>query len=68
VAGGAIAGVVVAMLTVNDSIAKWLEKINAETGLSNLLGTNGYYLLGFIFFGLMAFTLYRVGVKKTKLA
>jgi putative OPT family oligopeptide transporter len=67
VAGGAIAGVVVAMLTVNDSIAKWLEKINAETGLSNLLGTNGYYLLGFIFFGLMAFTLYRVGVKKTKL-
>jgi OPT family oligopeptide transporter len=67
VAGGAIAGVLVAILTVNDSVAKWLEKINAEHGLTESLGKNGYYFLGFLFFALMGYTLYRVGMKKTKL-
>jgi OPT family oligopeptide transporter len=67
VAGGAIAGVLVAMLTVNDSVAKWLEKINAEHGLTESLGQNGYYFLGVAFFLFMGFTLYRIGSKKTKL-
>ncbi len=67
VAGGAIAGVLVALLTVNDSVAKWLEKINVEHGLTESLHTNGYYFLGFLFFALMGYTLYRVGIKKTAL-
>ncbi len=67
VAGGAIAGVLVAILTVNENVAKWLEKITAEHGLTQLLGQNGYYILGFGFFLFMGFTLYRIGIKKTKL-
>jgi OPT family oligopeptide transporter len=65
VAGGALAGVLVAILSVNDSITAGLAKINAEHGLTNVLGTNGYYLLGAIFFAVMGFVLYRIGIKKT---
>jgi len=67
VAGGALAGVIVAFLLASDTISKWLEKINAEHGLYNMLGTNGYYFLGLLFFLFMGYTLYRVGIKKTKL-
>ncbi len=66
VAGGALAGVVVAILSVNDSIAAGLGKVNAEHGLVGSLGQNGYYLLGALFFAVMGFTLYRIGIKKTQ--
>jgi putative OPT family oligopeptide transporter len=66
VAGGALAGVLVAILSVNDSIAASLGKVNAEHGLVGWLGENGYYLLGAIFFAIMGFTLYRIGIKKTE--
>lgn len=68
VAGGAIAGVVVAILTVNDSVARGLEKVNTEHGITNALGGEGYKYLGVLFFLLMGLTLYLVGTKKaTKL-
>lgn len=66
VAGGALAGVLVAILSVNDSIAASLGKVNAEHGLVEWFGENGYYLLGAIFFAVMGFTLYRIGIKKTE--
>jgi putative OPT family oligopeptide transporter len=66
VAGGALAGVLVAILSVNDSIAASLGKVNAEHGLTGWFGENGYYLLGAIFFVIMGFTLYRIGIKKTE--
>lgn len=66
VAGGALAGVLVAILSVNDTIAASLGKVNAEHGLVGWLGENGYYLLGAIFFAIMGFTLYRIGIKKTE--
>jgi OPT family oligopeptide transporter len=66
VAGGAIAGVLVALLTVNGTVAAALEKINAEHWLTRMLGGEGYKYLGVILFLLMGYTLYRVGVKKTK--
>lgn len=66
VAGGALAGVLVAILSVNDSIAASLGKINAEHGLVEWLGGNGYFLLGAIFFAIMGFTLYRIGIQKTE--
>ncbi|QNA43923.1 OPT family oligopeptide transporter [Lacibacter sediminis] len=66
VAGGALAGVLVAILSVNDSIAASLGKVNAEHGLVGWFGENGYYLLGAIFFAIMGFTLYRIGIKKTE--
>lgn len=64
VAGGALAGVVVAILSVNDNVTKALGFVNAEHGLSEILGTNGYFLLGALFFALMGFVLYRIGIKK----
>lgn len=65
VAGGALAGVLVAILSVNESVTAALGKINAEHGLTEMLGTNGYFLIGTLFFILMGFVLYRIGIKKT---
>jgi uncharacterized oligopeptide transporter (OPT) family protein len=65
VAGGALAGVLVAILSVDENVAAALAKINAEHGLTELLSTNGYFLLGAIFFAIMGFVLYRIGIKKT---
>lgn len=65
VAGGALAGVLVAILSVNESVSAALGKINAEHGLTELLGTNGYFLIGTLFFVFMGFVLYRIGIKKT---
>lgn len=67
VAGGALAGVIVAFLSASDSINAGLQKINMEHGLIESLGRNGYFLLGVLFFAIMAFILYRTGLQKNKL-
>lgn len=64
IAGGALAGVIVALLSVNDSIFEKMKSISAEHGLTNLIGANGYSLLGVLFFVLMGLTLYRTGSKR----
>src|SRR5690606_22768904 len=64
IAGGALAGVVVALLSVNDSIYMSLQKVNAEHALSGLLGARGYHLLGVLFFAAMALYLYKTATKK----
>ncbi len=64
VAGGALAGVIVALLSVNDNIYNSLQRMSAEHGLSNLLGGNGYEILGTLCFAVMGLTLYRVARKK----
>jgi len=66
VAGGALAGVLVAFLLANDDIAAWLAKLNAEHGISEAIGTEGYKWLGVAFFALMAFTLYRIAISRKK--
>ena len=63
VAGGALAGVIVALLSVNDDIFNWLAGVSAEHGLKEMLGGQGFALLGVIFFSLMGLTLYRVARK-----
>lgn len=65
VAGGAIAGVIVAFWAASPGV-KLLEKMSLEHGLLQGLGTNGYFLLGVLFFALMGFTLYKVGMSKEK--
>jgi len=61
VAGGAIAGVIVAFLSVNGTIAKALTKINLEEALSSMLGgALGYEILGVLFFAALGLLLYRV--------
>lgn len=64
VAGGAVAGVIVAMLSVYDPIARGLAKVDMEAGLRKLLGQGGYQLLGAILFAVMGIVLYRVAKGK----
>jgi len=64
IAGGALAGVVVALLSVNDKIFEGLKSVSAEHGLSQLLGHNGYNILGVLCFAAMGLMLYRIGIKK----
>ena len=60
VAGGALAGVLVAFLSANDTISAGLARLNAEHGLTEWLGTEGYKWLGVLFFTIMGLVLYRV--------
>ena len=66
VAGGALAGVIVAILSVKESVSAGLDKVNAEHGLTQSLGGEGYKWLGVLFFALMGFILYRVAISKRK--
>jgi putative OPT family oligopeptide transporter len=64
VAGGALAGVLVAILSVNEGVSVFLAKMNVEHLLATSFGPNGYYLLGVGFFVLMGYILYRIGIAK----
>ncbi|MDQ3142978.1 MAG: oligopeptide transporter, OPT family [Bacteroidota bacterium] len=64
VAGGALAGVVVALLTVNEGVAASLARFSAEHGISSVIGAGGYQVLGALFFVFMTFVLYKVATKK----
>jgi OPT family oligopeptide transporter len=66
VAGGAIAGVVVAFLSASDGINEGLKKVNAEHGITKALGGQGYMYLGVLFFAFMGFVLYRIAIGKNK--
>ncbi len=66
VAGGALAGVAVALLTASsETLAKKMEIINFEHGISQVIGENAYMLLGVMFFLAMAIIMYRVAIKKS---
>ncbi len=64
VAGGALAGVIVAILSVNETVANTLKNVNAEHGITASLGVGGYQALGAIFFLIMGVVLYRIAMKK----
>jgi hypothetical protein len=64
VAGGAIAGVIVAFLSANESIAKKLALLNLEEKIEHAWGQQGYYLLGTLFFFALSIILYRVAIKR----
>jgi putative OPT family oligopeptide transporter len=61
VAGGALAGVLVALLAVNDNVSRALERVDMTKALTGALGEGGYQLLGVAFFAVMGIVLYRVG-------
>lgn len=65
VAGGALAGVIVALLTVDDDVFNSLEKVNASRGIISAVGESGYMLLGTAFFIFMGWILYRAATKKS---
>jgi len=68
VAGGALAGVLVAFLFANDRINAALANWSAEHGLTGTLGGEGYKWLGVAFFALMGITLYRIAIAKNRSA
>jgi len=63
VAGGAVAGVVIAFLAGSSWGETFLNGVNMEGALSGVLSKSGYDLLGTIFFAVLAFILYRIGKK-----
>jgi OPT family oligopeptide transporter len=67
VAGGALAGVIVALLIAgSENIAKKLELANLQNFLSGIFGEGWYQVIGVLFFAAMAFMLYRIAMKKNK--
>lgn len=64
VAGGAVAGVVIAFLSGSTGGEKFLNKVALEEGLVHVLGTNGYFFLGVLFFAVMGWMLYKTALKK----
>jgi OPT family oligopeptide transporter len=64
VAGGAVAGVVIAFIVGSESGEKLLSKISLESGISHYVGENMYYLLGVLFFAAMGWILYKTAMKK----
>ncbi len=61
VAGGAIMGVIIAVLNV--FFADGMNKVSAEHALSGMFGVGGYYLLAVAFFAGMMLLLYRTAKK-----
>jgi putative OPT family oligopeptide transporter len=60
VAGGAIAGVTVAFLTLKERWARVIEGLSLEHALAGQLGPGGYQILGLLAFGTMGAVLWRV--------
>jgi uncharacterized oligopeptide transporter (OPT) family protein len=67
VAGGAVAGVIIAFVSGSSGGEKFLGNVNMEGKLTGGLGENGYYALGVLFFAIMAFILYRIATSKKKM-
>lgn len=64
VAGGAVAGVIIAFLAGSDSGGRFLAATNMEEGMIHTLNESGYFILSAMLFFAMAWMLYKVGVKK----
>jgi OPT family oligopeptide transporter len=63
VAGGALMGVIVAFLSVNEDIAAKMAMVNLEPMLHGALGEGGFQILGVLFFAAMGLILYRISRK-----
>ena len=66
VAGGALAGVLVAILSSIPSVNSKLADVSAEHSITQGLGSEGYKWLGVAFFALMGYILYKIGITKRK--
>jgi OPT family oligopeptide transporter len=64
VAGGALAGVIVALLQASDATAKGLEVFNMEKSIEHVIGANGYNLLGVLCFTSLCIMLVRIARSK----
>ena len=67
VAGGALAGVAVALLTAgSENVANQLSKLNVSGAIQTAVGEDGYKLIGVVCFLIMAGMLFRIAMKKEK--
>jgi OPT family oligopeptide transporter len=66
VAGGALAGVVVAILMVIPSVRDNLSTVNVEPLFTQWFGEGGYQILGVLVFLFMGFVLFNIGRKKNE--
>ena len=66
VAGGALAGVVIAFVGASRGGEKFLSDVSMEHKLTQGMGQNGYFGLGVLFFAVMAFILYRIASSNKK--
>jgi hypothetical protein len=66
VAGGALMGVIYAFLMAFESTGGPVGSLNIEEHLTELMGSAGYHILGFMLFLFMAWSLYRIAVSKDK--
>jgi OPT family oligopeptide transporter len=62
IAGGALTGVVAAILTVSNE--DLMKNLNLEHGMVDALGQQGYFLLGVVIFVAMCAVLYRTATKR----
>jgi hypothetical protein len=67
VAGGALMGVIFAFLKISPRTIAFLDKLSVEAWMRGGMGETGYFLLGFAFFAVMGYALYRAGVSKQKM-
>ncbi|MCX6337116.1 MAG: OPT/YSL family transporter [Bacteroidetes bacterium] len=63
VAGGAVAGVVIAFVAGSESGEKLLNAVSMEASISNAISTGGYFVLVTFFFAAMGMILYKVARK-----
>jgi putative OPT family oligopeptide transporter len=60
VAGGALTGVIVALLQVNDGVSAFIQKtLNMEPRIESVIGSGGFTLLGVLFFAALCLLLFR---------
>lgn len=64
VAGGTLAGVIVALLSIPASVNDFLQQLNLEPAIQEALGDGGYQVLGAALFCVMGLVLYRIATKK----
>ncbi|MBX9693868.1 MAG: OPT/YSL family transporter [Cyanobacteria bacterium] len=63
VAGGALAGVLVALLSIDERVYEFLHKVSQEGNITAMLGNSGYQILGVVCFVIMGLTLFKVATR-----
>lgn len=64
VAGGAVAGVIIAFVSGSDAGERFLRTVDHEPFLIEHLSKEGYYFMGVLFFAAMGWILYNTGKKR----
>jgi hypothetical protein len=64
VAGGALAGVIVALISIPPAVNAALKSVSQEETITKMLGADGYQILGVAFFTFMAGFLFWIATRQ----